>query len=82
MNTAKDFTMADNSSKPYAWMTENIEVSEIGNVEKFVREYVKTSINTQNYSEATDKTVYKVWRSGWEFDQIVSYINEFIAESV
>lgn len=83
-NTASEFTMKDQSSSPYAWMLEGeVSLDEIESygVKAWVREYVKTAISVQNYSKASDQGVYKVWRAGWEFDQIVSYIEALIAES-
>ncbi len=75
---ASEFTMKDQSSSPFAWMIENVEASEIDNVENYVREYSKTAINVQNGSKAKDATVYKVWRSGWEFDQAVRSIRSML----
>lgn len=76
---ASEFTMQDQSSEPYAWMIEGVD--EVGNVEQYVREYAKTAINTQNYSNAKDSTVYKVWRASGEFEQAVRAINGMLAES-
>jgi hypothetical protein len=66
--------MKDQSSSPFAWMIENVEANEIENVETFVRNSAKLAISTQNESNAKDSTVYKVWRSGWEFNQAVTSI--------
>jgi len=82
-STAAEFTMKDQSSQPFAWMIEGLDEADImaaGSVEQFVREYVKTTISVQNYSNAKNETVYKVWRSGWEFDQAVRYIKTTIVE--
>lgn len=75
-DTASTFTMQDQSSKPYAWMIEGVEFEEISSygVARWIREYVKTCISVQNYSKASDKGVYRVWRSGSEFDQICQFI--------
>lgn len=78
---ANTFSMQDESSSPYAWMLESeVSLDEIESygVKPWVREYVKTAISVQNYSKASDQGVYKVWRSGWEFDQIVNYIEDRI----
>lgn len=82
-DTASEFTMKDQSSSSYAWMIEGVELDEVEGmgVKAWVREYVKTAISTQNYSNASDQGVYKVWRSGSEFDQIVKYIEGLIAEN-
>lgn len=72
---ASEFSMKDQSSQPYAWMIENTDLGDIENVQQFVRASVKIAISTQNESNATDKTVYRTWRSGWEFNQIVAFIN-------
>lgn len=77
---ASEFTMKDQSSSPFAWMIENVEANEIDNVEAFVRNSAKLAISVQNDSKAKDTTVYKVWRSGWEFDQAVRSIKEMLAE--
>lgn len=80
---ASEFTMKDQSSSPYAWMIEGMDKSDVlkaGSVEQFVREYAKTAISTQNASKAKDVTVYKVWRSGWEFNQAVNSIKEMLSE--
>jgi hypothetical protein len=68
-STASEFTMQDQNSNPFAWMIENMEVNEVGNVEAFVRSSAKMAISMQNDSKAKDETVYKVWRSGREFNQ-------------
>lgn len=75
---ASEFTMKDQSSSPFAWMIENVEADEIGNVETFVRSSARMAISTQNESNAKDTTVYKVWRSSREFQQAVNSIKEML----
>ncbi len=76
---SSEFTMKDQSSSPFAWMIENVETSEIGNVETFVRSSAKMAISTQNDSKAKDATVYKVWRTSGEFQQAVNSIHRMLA---
>ena len=81
---ANEFTMEDSISKGFAWTLEGVEleiVKEMG-VEKYVREYVKSTIaSTNTETKATDATIYKVWRSeSGEFDAIVKYIESRLAE--
>lgn len=79
---ANEFTMEDSSTKEFAWMLEGIELETVKTmgVEKFVREYVKSTIAVTNTeTKASDATVYKVWRSqSGEFDAIVKYISSLI----
>ena len=78
---ASAFTMKDGSNSPFAWMIENIEASEIGNVKTFVINSAKLAISTQNASKAKDKTVYKVWRGmSGEFNQAVNSIKILLAD--
>jgi len=79
IKTAADFTMRDQSSQPYAWIMEGSSpeaLKDCGNVEQFVREYVRGTIaGWYEPHSASDTTVYKVWRSqSGEFQQIVNYI--------
>lgn len=81
---ANEFTMEDQSSKAFTWMLESIELEAVKamGVEKFVREYVKSTIAATNTeTKASDATVYKTWRSqSGEFNAIVNYINNRLAE--
>ncbi len=80
-NKASEFTIADNSSSPYAWMIEGLDASDVlaaGSVENFVRGSAKTYINATNNSGAKDVTVYRVWRSGHEFDAAVAEISSIL----
>ena len=81
---ANEFTMSDNSSSEFGWMLESVELETVKGmgVEKYVREYVKSTIAATNIeTNASDTTVYKVWRSqSGEFDAIVKYINNRLAE--
>lgn len=79
------FTMKDNSSDPYIWMIEGADWRDVeqGGVENWVRAYVKVSIEGQGgiISNASDETIYRQWRSGWEFDQIVQRLEKWIADN-
>lgn len=69
------FTLSDSSTKPYAWMIENVDSDVIDNVSEFVEDYARNSINALNYSDLSDEQVYQVWRNDTsEFEQAVQYI--------
>jgi hypothetical protein len=90
---AADFTMAEENaniySNPFHAFGHIVEgetltaLAECGEtVEQFVRSYVKGCIDgwlIGNDCRASAKTVYKVWRSGDEFDMIVQYIKTKIS---
>lgn len=76
-----EFTLADASSKPYAWMIENVEAGDIEDAGEFVDQTARTAINATNYDDLTDDEVYEKWRAEtYEFEQAVKYIEGWIAE--
>lgn len=79
-----DFSLADASSKPYAWMVDGVDkedVREMG-AEQYVEEYARTAINATNYSDGeSDEDVYRRWREDtWEYDQAVAWIEQWLGE--
>jgi len=76
-DTTFEFSLKDMSSKPFAWMLEGVEISEIGNIETFVEQAARMYINATNYSGQTDAQVYQTWLDEtYEFEQAVRYIRE------
>lgn len=79
-----EFTMKDQSSKPYAWMVEAtnpLDVAKSG-IKRYVRTYVINTIAAVNITDASDTYVYRVWRKSGEFDEVVEFIHEWIEESI
>lgn len=81
---AKDFTMEDKSSLPYAWALESIDYEDIKSegVEKWVREYVKGAAAAWrqiNDVKASTETIYKTWRrNSGEYGAMVAYVEHAI----
>lgn len=81
------FTLADNSSKPYAWMLENVDMADVKDAQVYVDNYARMSINATNSSDMNDADVYTAWREGsYEYEQAIAYvqsrINEYELEQV
>lgn len=80
-----DFSLADPSSQPYAWMVEGVdkaEAREWGSAEDYVENYARVGINATNYSDESDEEIYRRWREDtWEYDQAVAWINEWLEEA-
>jgi len=78
--TSKDFTMKDAGGN-YNWMSDGIE--DVTNVKQFVRDYVRGTISGWAQTveiKASEETIYKTWRSGSEFVQIVEFVKMHITE--
>jgi len=82
------FSLKDQSSKPYAWMIEGVELEDVerAGVEAWVRDYAKGTIMTFaqcDDSDANDETIYRNWRRDtYEFEQAVEFISECINEEL
>jgi len=70
----KEFTLKDNSSKPYGWILENVDLSIIDNPREYVETYARNLINGQNYSDVSDSQMFANWMESGELDEAASYI--------
>lgn len=69
-----EFTLKDNSSKPYAWILENVDLSIIDNPREYISTYARNLINGQNYSDVSDSEMFAAWMESGELDEAVSFI--------
>jgi len=74
------FTIADNSTKPYAHMVENVDADEIESASEFVESWARTAINATNYGEQSDEQIYQDWRQTGEFEAAVMYVKRYMSE--
>lgn len=80
-----DFSLADASSQPYAWMVDGVdkeEAREWGSAEDYVENYARVGINATNPGDGeSDEEIYRRWREDtWEYDQAVAWIEEWLGE--
>lgn len=78
------FTLKSQSTEPFDWMIEGVDLSDIEDAADFVEQTVQMSIAATNFdSDMSDAEVYAMWREETdEFEQAVRYIESVIEEIV
>lgn len=77
-----EFTIKDNSSKPYAHMLEGVNLNDINSAEQYVRDYAAAGINATNYGEYTDSEIMETWLESGELEEAADYIQSRIDEEI
>lgn len=83
--SANDYTMQDQSSKPYAWTIEGVDAADVRKigVEEWVKSYVMNiipvSAELQGIApDVTIEEIYAALEEGGEITDMVSYIRQWL----
>lgn len=87
LNNAQDvenFSIADQSTAPYAWMAENVDLKDIAKmgVAEYVEAHVKQQIASINLSDDSDAVVYALWLTTGELEAACAYLTRAIIEDL
>jgi hypothetical protein len=76
-----EMSLKSDAGNPYAWMWEGMDYRDVGDIEAFVMDKARNDayINNPADSGMTDAQVVAAWREGWEFDQAVEAVTEWVA---
>ncbi len=82
---AADFTMSsgyNNEGQGFSWVTDGIDFESYPTpreITQFVRDYVKGYISETNHTQASNATVYKVWRAqSGEFAMLCDHVAAYV----
>lgn len=73
-----EFSLADNSSVPFAWMVEgDVKADDIDDATEYVKAFVERDCNVYNYSSLNDDDLTTAIMELGLADDAVSYIKEW-----